>query len=97
MKKLIGLLSLSLLSACTLHDKNVETDAKDNKIIQQIEKDSFAWLEDVEGENAMTWVNNQNRLSEAELTNSEFFEPIKNELLDIYNLERKNQIRSNLR
>lgn len=89
MKKLVGLISLSLLSACTLHDQNVNADAEDNKISQQIEKDSFAWLEDVEGENAMTWVNNQNRLSENELTQSAFFEPIKNELLDIYNSKEK--------
>ncbi|MEO8153018.1 MAG: prolyl oligopeptidase family serine peptidase [Rhizobacter sp.] len=47
--------------------------------------DPFQWLEEVQGERALTWVRERNALSQKELTARPEYEPIKSQLLGVLN------------
>lgn len=57
-------------------DAPVETDAL-------IEKDPFLWLEEIEGENALEWVEDQNERSKAYLASNERYQALYNDALAI--------------
>ncbi|MCE2570205.1 prolyl oligopeptidase family serine peptidase [Motilimonas eburnea] len=46
-----------------------------------MEQDNFLWLEQVEGEQALTWVKQQNQRSQAELESIKVFEPFQQAIL----------------
>jgi prolyl oligopeptidase len=73
-KKLVGILLLAVLSACSPAEK-VE--------------DPYLWLEDVEGEEALAWVEEQNKDSLGTLEALPTFQPIYDRNLEIYDSEER--------
>jgi len=55
----------------------------------QEKEDPFLWLENVQGEKAMQWVETQNEKTVAELKKHPEFEEIKNEILEILNSKKR--------
>lgn len=51
--------------------------------------DPHLWLEEVEGEKALSWVRNENKRSKAILTKSDVYEPLKQKILNILNDDEK--------
>ena len=71
-KKTISLLALTILSACSA-EQGVE--------------DPYLWLEEVEGEEALAWVEEQNAESLGYLEALPTFKPIYDRNLEIYDSE----------
>ena len=53
------------------------------------DNDPFLWLEDVQGEKAMNWVKDQNKISESELRKSPFYKELHKQTLEILNSKDK--------
>jgi prolyl oligopeptidase len=80
MQKLVGgALVLILLAACG------RQDAGEAQAVYDFSRDTHIWLEDVEGEEALAWVEEQNAESLAHLESLPIFEPLKERNLEIYN------------
>jgi len=73
-KKVIGILSLAVLSACSPAEK-VE--------------DPYLWLEEVEGEKALAWVEEQNKDSLGYLEALPTFQPMYERNLEIYDSDER--------
>ena len=83
MRKLIGLsLAVFILSACGGQDGSGPT-------AYDFSKDAYIWLEDVEGEEALAWVEEQNAASLGHLESLPFFEPLRQRNLEIYNSDER--------
>ena len=54
-------------------------------INMQAQEDPYLWLEEVDGEKALNFVNDQNKETEEKLTNSPYYQDIYNKALEIYN------------
>ena len=75
MKPILFIVALSFLIFC-------------NQYAQQqpeVLKDSFLWLEEVEGEKALQWVKERNSISEDYITHSPEFKPIYKQILEVLN------------
>jgi len=73
MKRLLVIaLSILFLGSCS-----------DGKVVNT--QDPYLWLEEVEGDAALQWVNSQNEITQARYTNSERFSETYQFLLDEYN------------
>jgi prolyl oligopeptidase len=84
MRKFIGIaLALAVLSACGQQDANQAAKSYD------FSKDAYTWLEDVEGEKALAWVEEQNAVSLGHLESLPVFEPLKKRNLEIYNSDER--------
>ena len=53
--------------------------------VPETEDDQYLWLEDLESEKALSWVENQNKQSQELLEDKSYFEPLKQRLLSILN------------
>mgnify|MGYP000576736627 CR=1 FL=1 len=79
MQKFIGgALALIFLAACG------KQDAGEPAAEYDFSKDSYIWLEDVEGEEALAWVEEQNAVSLGHLESLPIFEPLRERNLEIY-------------
>ena len=84
MWKVIGAaLAVLILSACGRQDSAEQAPAYD------FSKDAYIWLEEVEGEKALAWVEEQNAASLGHLESLPIFEPLKDRNLDIYNSDER--------
>ena len=84
MQKFIGVaLALSFLAACGQQDATEQAAAYD------FSKDAYIWLEDVEGEKALAWVEEQNAVSLGHLEALPVFAPLKERNLEIYNSDER--------
>ena len=84
MQKLIGgALALILVSACGKQDSREPESAYD------FSRDPYIWLENVEGEDALAWVEEQNAVSLGHLEALAVFEPLRERNLEIYNSEER--------
>ena len=63
-----------IINACGMSNND------DNKM-----KDPYLWLEDVEGKEALQWVESQNELTKERYSQAETFDETYNYLLDDYN------------
>lgn len=83
MRTLIGLsLALLFLSACGGQDESGPQS-------YDFSKDAYIWLEDVEGEQALAWVEEQNAASLGHLETLPVFEPLRQRNLEIYNSDER--------
>ena len=84
MYRFIGVaLALVILSACG------RQEAPEPKASYDFSKDNFVWLEEVEGEQALAWVEEQNVESLGHLESSPVFEPLRERNLEIYNSDER--------
>ena len=78
-----GALALIVLSACGRQDSAEPVPAYD------FSKDPYTWLEEVEGEKALAWVEEQNAVSLGHLESLPVFETLKERNLEIYNSDAR--------
>jgi prolyl oligopeptidase len=78
-----GALAVLVLSACGRQDATEQAPAYD------FSKDSHIWLEEVEGEKALAWVEEQNAASLGYLESLPTYEPLKDRNLEIYNSDER--------
>ncbi len=84
MQKLVGgAIVLILLAACG------KQDAGEAQAVYDFSKDTHIWLEDVEGEEALAWVEEQNAESLGHLESLAIFEPLRQRNLEIYNSDER--------
>ena len=84
MQKFIGgALALIMLAACGKQDAGEQATAYD------FSKDNFLWLENVEGEEALGWVEEQNAVSLGHLESLPIFEPLRERNLEIHNSDER--------
>jgi prolyl oligopeptidase len=84
MQKLVGgALVLIMLAACGKQDPG------EAQAVYDFSKDTHIWLEDVEGEEALAWVEEQNAESLGHLESLAIFEPLKERNLEIYNSDER--------
>jgi prolyl oligopeptidase len=84
MQKFIGgALALFILASCGKQDAGEPETAYD------LSKDTYTWLEDVEGEQALAWVEEQNAVSLGRLESLPVFEPLRERNLQIYNSDER--------
>jgi prolyl oligopeptidase len=84
MQKFIGgALALIILASCGKQDAGKPETAYD------FSKDAYIWLEDVEGEEALAWVEEQNAVSLGHLEALPVFAPLKERNLEIYNSDER--------
>jgi prolyl oligopeptidase len=84
MGKITGIvLALVILSACGPQESSEPTAAYD------FSKDAYIWLEEVEGEEALAWVEEQNAVSLGHLESLPVFELLKERNLEIYNSDER--------
>lgn len=57
---------------------------EESKTINEAE-DPYLWLEEVEGDKALSWVQEQNKQSGAVITADSLFEPLKSKYLEVFN------------
>ena len=76
-------LALVILSACG------RQEAPEPKASYDFSKDNFIWLEEVEGEQALAWVEEQNVESLGHLESLPVFGPLKERNLEIYNSDER--------
>lgn len=62
---------------------------KENVILPTPEHDPYLWLEEVEGEEALAWVREQNKITQAELETLPNFEAMRERILTILDSEEK--------
>jgi prolyl oligopeptidase len=78
-----GVLALFILASCGKQDAGEPETAYD------FSKDTYTWLEDVEGEQALAWVEEQNAVSLGHLESLPVFEPLRERNLEIYNSDER--------
>ncbi len=84
MQKLVGgAIVLILLAACG------KQDVGEAQAVYDFSKDTHIWLEDVEGEEALAWVEEQNAESLGHLESLAIFEPLRERNLEIYNSDER--------
>ncbi|HSN52257.1 MAG TPA: prolyl oligopeptidase family serine peptidase [Woeseiaceae bacterium] len=84
MRKVIGMaLALVVLSACGKQEGSAPAAAYD------FSKDNHIWLEDVAGEKALAWVEEQNAVSLGRLESLPVYEPLRKRNLEIYNSDER--------
>jgi prolyl oligopeptidase len=84
MQRLVGgALVLIMLAACGKQDPG------EAQAVYDFSKDTHIWLEDVEGEEALAWVEEQNAESLGHLESLAIFEPLKERNLEIYNSDER--------
>ena len=84
MQKFIGgALALIILASCGKQDAGEPATAYD------FSKDTYTWLEDVEGEQALAWVEEQNAASLGYLESLPVFGPLRERNLEIYNSDER--------
>jgi prolyl oligopeptidase len=80
MRKVIGIaMALVVISACGRHEGSEPATAYD------FSTDAYTWLEQVEGEEALAWVEQQNAESLGHLESLSVYEPLRERNLEIYN------------
>lgn len=62
---------------------------QDHSVQDNLLEDNFLWLEEVEGEQALTWVNQQNQRSQAELESIKEFKPFQQAILSSLENDQK--------
>lgn len=82
-KFIVGALALVILAGCGREDLNQATAALDRS------EDPYVWLEDVEGEEALAWVEEQNAVSLGHLESLPTFELFRERNLEIYNSDER--------
>lgn len=84
MRKVIGIaLALVVLAACGKQEGSAPAAAYD------FSKDNHTWLEDVAGEKALAWVEEQNAVSLGRLESLPVYEPLRERNLEIYNSDAR--------
>ncbi len=84
MRKVIGIvLALVVLAACGKQEGSAPAAAYD------FSKDNHTWLEDVAGEKALAWVEEQNAVSLGRLESLPVYEPLRERNLEIYNSDER--------
>jgi prolyl oligopeptidase len=84
MQKYIGgAIALIILAGCGRQDATEPAAAYD------FSKDAYTWLEDVEGEEALAWVEEQNSVSLGHLEALPVFAPLRERNLEIYNSDER--------
>ena len=84
MQKFTGIvLALVILSACGQQDAEQPSKSYD------FSKDAYVWLEEVEGEKALAWVEEQNAVSLGHLESLPVFGPLRERNLEIYNSDER--------
>ena len=78
-----GALAIVVLSACGRQDSAEQGPTYD------FSRDAYLWLEDVEGEKALAWVEQQNAASLGYLESLPTYEPLKDRNLEIYNSDER--------
>jgi prolyl oligopeptidase len=76
-----GALALFILSGCG------KSDAPESVSTVDLTVDPYIWLEEVEGEEALAWVEEQNKVSLGHLESLATYEPLRERNLEIYNSE----------
>ena len=76
-----GALALFILSGCG------KSDAPESVPAVDLTEDTYIWLEEVEGEEALAWVEEQNKVSLGHLESLPTYEPLRARNLEIYNSE----------
>jgi prolyl oligopeptidase len=74
------LAALGLITACSTMTQPIEP----NRAAPALD-DSFAWLEEVQGERALAWVRERNAVSETALTSRPEYATLRRQLLDVLN------------
>ena len=82
-KSIGGAMALIILSACG------RQDATEPVADYDFSKDNYIWLEDVEGDEALAWVEEQNTVSLGHLEALPVFAPLKERNLEIYNSDER--------
>lgn len=80
-KPVFSAAALLLLSACG------QSQAPESVSALDLTEDPYIWLEEVEGEEALAWVEEQNEVSLGHLESLSTFEPLRARNLEIYNSE----------
>ena len=78
-----GALAVLLISACGRQESAEQAPAYD------FSKDRYIWLEEVEGEKALAWVEEQNAASLGHLESLPTYEPLRERNLEIYNSDER--------
>lgn len=82
MRKIVyGATALLILSACG------QSKAPESVTTSDLTEDPYIWLEEVEGEEALAWVEEQNKVSLGHLESLPIFGPLRERNLEIYNSE----------
>lgn len=85
----IALLAISLVACDSKKDKETVTDPTETASQSDWKNDPYLWLEEVEGKQALDWVNSRNRESLAVLTGDKRFEAFQARSLELYNAKDK--------
>ena len=84
MGKIVAIaMAIVILSACGQQDSAKPATAYD------FSKDAYTWLEEVEGEEALAWVEEQNAASLGYLESLPVYEPLRERNLEIYNSDER--------
>lgn len=83
------LLTLALAATTVTWNPLVAQDTDDKSVDDKTVDDPYMWLEEVESEKALEWVENRNDATKAELESLPLFEEIRTELLEIYNSDAR--------
>ena len=78
-----GAAALLILAACG------QGEAPESASTADVTDDPYIWLEDVEGEQALAWVEEQNKVSLGHLESLPIYEPLRERNLEIYNSEER--------
>ncbi len=85
-RSIFVLATLVMIAACSDHQSGNETD--DQVVDSQAStEDNWLWLEEVEGADALTWVEEQNEVSLGYLESLPTYEPMRERNLSIYDSE----------
>jgi len=82
-KMVYGAAALLILSACG------QSKAPEPVTTADLTEDPYIWLEEVEGEEALAWVEEQNKVSLGHLESLPIFAPLRERNLEIYNSEER--------
>ena len=88
--KLILITLLALLAACSKEAPVAEVEVVlEPEVETAVVEDPYLWLEEVEGEQALAWVEEQNEVSLGYLESLPSFEPLFQRNLEIYNSDQR--------